>query len=102
MENITEIIENINKGIEVNKNIFSEFQDAVDYTIDDKIITHWRIEKKKEALDFTKKSTFHNAVHSENIDQLKEMLKMKSDKVDLEKVYDIKCNKIDFENMLDV
>ena len=42
------------------------------------------------------------AIHSEGLGQLKTMMQMKADKNDLERVCELKCNKIDFENILDI
>lgn len=76
-----------------------EFVRNLEETMDEKIAEQARRERNKHTLASQKASAISAA---DGLAALKSMLQMKADQSDLERLYEVKINRVDFENMLDV
>lgn len=102
MKQVQETTDKLESDMVATSRQLAVFEDAITKQVDDKIMEQIKIERRKGAQNAQKHSALNAAIHSEGLGQLKTMMQMKADKNDLERVCELKCNKIDFENVLDI
>lgn len=75
---------------------------SVQETIEEKVAQTIEKKFKREKLKMGISNPNKDILAGDGGQTLKKMLIMKADKVDIERIYDIKSNKADTDNMLDV